>query len=431
MNTNIPRTNRKRIVIVGGGFAGLKVAGKLKKAGYQIVLIDRNNFHQFPPLLYQVASAGLEPSSILFPFRKMFQKRKNFYFRMAEIKSICSEEKRIETSIGYLSYDYLVLATGTTTNFFGNGDIERYAHPMKDVNEALALRNTILTNFEKALVCTDEKERQEYMNIVVVGAGATGVEVSGAIAEMKRFILRKDYPDLDIDKINIYLIEGTGKVLGNMSPNSSKWAFSFLQKMGVTILLEKLVTDYENNIVHLNDGSVIHSRNVIWVSGVKAEKLDGINPENIQHGNRISVDQFNRVQGHTDIFAIGDLACMLTDERYPKGHPQVAQVAIQQGKLLAVNLRQIEKNQPMKSFRYKDKGTMATVGRNKAVADLKGFRLHGMIAWMIWLFVHLMSILGAKNKIFVFINWMWNYFTYDQSLRLIIGGKNGKYSGKN
>jgi len=420
MNTNISRTDRKRIVIVGGGFAGLKVAGKLKKSGYQIVLIDRNNFHQFPPLLYQVASAGLEPSSILFPFRKMFQKRKNFYFRMAEVKTIFPEEKRIESSIGDLSYDYLVLATGTTTNFFGNTDIERHAHPMKDVNEALALRNTILTNFEKALVCTDEKERQEYMNIVVVGAGATGVEVAGAIAEMKRFILRKDYPDLDVDKINIYLMEGTGKVLGNMSPSSSKWAYSFLQRMGVTILLEKLVTDYRNHTVHLNDGSTIPSRNVIWVSGVTAEIFDGIDPEIVQRGNRIGVDEFNRVKGYKNIFAIGDLACMVSDKIYPKGHPQVAQVAIQQGKLLAKNFQRTEKSQPMKPFRYQDKGTMATVGRNKAVADLKGFRLHGIIAWFIWLLIHLMSILGVRNKLIVLFNWTWNYFTYDQSLRLII-----------
>ena len=423
MNTNIPDSNRKRVVIVGGGFAGIKTAGKLKKSEYQVVLIDRNNFHQFPPLFYQVASAGLEPSSILFPFRKMFQKRKNLYFRMATVTAVHPEEKYIETSIGDLRYDYLVLSAGTTTNFFGNSDIERHALPMKDVSESLALRNAILTNFEKALVCTNEKERQEYMNIVVVGAGATGVEVAGAIAEMKRFILRKDYPDLDIGRMNIYLIEGTGKVLGNMSESSSKWAYSFLQKMGVTILLEKLVTDYKNNTVHLNDGSVIRSRSVIWVSGVIAETFGGIDPVHVRRGNRLAVDEFNRAEGYDGIFAVGDMAGMTSDERYPIGHPQVAQVAIQQGNLLAKNLCRLEKGKPMQPFRYKDKGTMATVGRNKAVADLKGFRLHGVIAWVIWLLVHLMSILGVRNKLIVLINWTWNYFTYDQSLRLIIRQK--------
>lgn len=419
MGFNIAQTNKKRVVIIGGGFGGLKLADRLKGSNFQVILIDKNNFHQFPPLLYQVASSGLEPASILFPFRKIFQKQKDFHFRMAEVKAIIAERNLIDTSIGELTYDYLVIASGTVTNFFGNKSIEEQALPMKTIQEAINLRNTLLTNFEKATIAIDPEEKQALMNVVVVGGGATGVEVSGVLAEMKKFILPKDYPDLKKGEMNIFLVEGSPKLLGAMSEEASEHAEKFLKEMGVTILLNKRVTDYREGKVILDDESTIPAKTLVWVSGVTATHFEHIDKELLNHGGRITVNQFNQVKGMKNVFAIGDV-CLQMETDYPKGHPQVAQVAIQQGKLLAENLKRLESGKAMKAFHYKNLGTLATVGRNKAVADLKRLKLQGFIAWLVWMLVHLRSILGVKNKLMVLIDWIWSYFTYDQSIRLIL-----------
>lgn len=419
MEFNVPVTDKKRLVIVGGGFGGLTLAQRLGKSDFQIVLIDKNNYHQFPPLLYQVATAGLEAESISFPFRKIFQKQKNIYFRLAEVTAVVAEQNRIETSIGSLAYDYLVLAAGTVTNFFGNENIIRNSLPMKSIEEGLILKNKLLTNLEKVITCTDPGERQAYMNVVVVGGGATGVEVSGALSEMKRFILPKDYPDLKAEELNLYLIEGAPKLLGALSEEASMHTERFLNGMGVKILLNKKVVDYKDDIVYLEDGDTIPTKTLIWVSGVTAVSFDKIAKEQTGRGRRLLVDEYNRVQGTPNIFAIGDI-CLQTEKDYPNGHPQVAQVAIQQGRLLAGNLIQLSKNKPMKAFHYRNLGSLATIGRNKAVADIHSFKLHGFTAWLVWLIVHLRSILGVKNKIFVLINWIWNYITYDLSMRFIL-----------
>ena len=419
MSFNIAGTGKKRVVIVGGGFGGLKLANRLKNRNFQVVLIDKNNYHQFPPRLYQVASSGLESGSISFPFRKIFQKRKDVYFRLAEVKAVVKEQNIIQTSIGDLKYDYLVLATGTTTNFFGNENIQKHALPMKTIEEALVLRNAILCNLEKATVTTDPAKRQALMNIVIVGGGATGVEISGVLSEMKRFVLPKDYPDLKQSSMNIYLIEGSPRLLSVMSKEASEHAEKFLEEMGVTIMLNKKVTDYQEGKVLLDDGSAIESQTLIWVSGVTATHFEQIGKEMTGRGRRILVNEFNQLPESQNIFAIGDV-CLQTEPDFPNGHPQVAQVAIQQGNLLADNLINIENGQPLKPFHYKDLGTLATVGRNKAVADIKNIKLQGFFAWLIWLFIHLRSILGIKNKLVILIEWIWSYFTYDQSIRLIL-----------
>ncbi|MCD7848326.1 MAG: NAD(P)/FAD-dependent oxidoreductase [Parabacteroides sp.] len=419
MGFNIADTDRKRVVIIGGGFGGLKLANRLKGSYFQIVLIDKNNYHQFPPLLYQVASSGLESSSISFPFRKIFQKRKDFYFRLADVKAIVREKNLILTSIGELKYDYLVIASGTVTNFFGNEEIRSQALPMKTIEEALILRNTLLSNFEKATICTDPEEKQALMNIVIVGGGATGVEISGVLAEMKHFVLPKDYPDLKQSKMNIYLVEGSPRLLAAMSEEASGNAKRFLEEMGVKVMLEKKVIDYKGGKVILNDGNTIETKIVVWVSGVTATRFEQIENNELGRGGRILVNAYNQLHGSNNVFAIGDV-CLQTETDYPNGHPQVAQVAIQQGLLLADNLKRLEKGEPLKPFHYKNLGTLATVGRNKVVADLHKVKLHGFIAWMVWMGVHLRSILGVKNKIMVLIEWIWSYFTYDQSMRLIL-----------
>lgn len=426
MTCNIPKTEKKRVVIVGGGFGGLKLSQKLVKSDFQVVLVDRNNYHQFPPLIYQVASSGIEPSSIAFPFRKIFQKRKNFFFRLAEVTGILPEEKAIETTIGKISYDYLVLAAGTTTNFFGNKQIEENSIPMKTLSESMGLRNVLLQRFEKALVTSDPKERQSLLNIVIVGGGATGVEIAGALSEMKNFILPKDYPDLPNSLLNIYLVESQPRPLAAMSEKSSANVLKYLRSMGVNVLLNQQVTDYKDGTVYINDGSTIASQTLIWVTGVIANKLENMPADKLGRGARIIVNGFNQVEGMDGVFSIGDQCIMPeVDKGWPTGHPQLAQVAIQQGNLLAENLKRLSKDKPMKSFVYKNLGTMATVGRNKAVAEFAGMKIGGFTAWVMWLVVHLRSILGVKNKIFVFINWMMNYFNYSQSLRLILKSKEG------
>ncbi len=411
LTINIPDTSKKRIVIVGCGFAGLSFAKELSKSDFQVVIIDKNNFHQFQPLFYQVATAGLEPRDITFPIRKIFQNFNDYFIRIADVTKVNSEINQIETSLGNLYYDYLVLANGADTSFFGMHNIQKHAKPMKNVYESVGLLWDILQNMEDALT-SDVVE--ELMNIVVVGGGPTGVEISGALAEMKKFVFPKDYPEIDCSKINIYLIEASTKLLGSMSEKSSAKAKNFLERMGVNVLTSTAVKDYDGHLVSLGDGKIIKSKTLIWAAGIQGNIISGINANNFTRSNRILVDKFNNVKNYQNIFALGDIACMNT-EIYPNGHPQVAQVAIQQAKNLASNLR---KN-TWKEFKYKDLGSMATIGRNKAVVDLKYIHFDGFIAWLVWMLIHLRSIFGVKNKILIFINWVWSYLTYDQSLRLL------------
>jgi NADH dehydrogenase, FAD-containing subunit len=411
-----------KIVIIGGGFGGLKLARSLNnKAGFEIFLLDKFNYHQFQPLFYQVATAGLDPSNISFPLRKVFHKSKNVHFRMAEVKEIISAENKLVTDIGEFNYDVLVIATGADTNFFGNTHLIENAFPMKSTVEAVQLRHRLIQNFEDALSAKDEKELQKLMTIVIVGGGPTGVELSGAIADMRRFVLPKDYPELDFAKMKIYLLEGSPKTLGAMSERSSKDSCDYLHKLGVVVHTNTVVKDYDGTTVTLQNGETIESAMVIWAAGIKGNVPEGINKELIVRGNRIKVDRMNKVLGFENIYAIGDIAYMET-EKYPHGHPQVASVAIQQGKLLAYNLRRIEMKSPhIEEFEYHDKGTMATVGRNLAVVDILKPKLHvkGFLAWMMWMGLHLVLLLGVKNRLAVFSNWIYNYITYDQNLRLI------------
>lgn len=426
MSFNITKTSQKRVVIVGGGFGGLQLANKLHQSGFQVVLIDKNNHHQFPPLIYQVASSGLEPSSISFPFRKLFHSYKDIYFRLAEARQLYPDKKVLQTSIGKIEYDYLILAAGTTSNFFGNKRIEEAAMPMKTLSEAMGLRNALLSNLERSITCATSQERRELLNVVIVGGGATGVEIAGAIAEMKRYILPKDYPEIDPSNLHIFLIEAGSRLLSGMSAESSREAEKFLRRMGVNIYLNKRVTDFLEHKVILEDGMEIPTRTFIWVSGVRANEIANLPQEAIGRGGRILVDAYNRVKGVEDIFCIGDQCLMTADKHYPEGHPQLAQVAIQQGKLLAENLKRLERKKEMRPFHYKNLGTMATIGRNKAVAEFNTVKTQGWFAWILWLVVHLRSILGVRNKMNVLLNWIWSYFTYDQSLRLIIYAQKAK-----
>ena len=426
MSFNIERNGKKRVVIIGGGFGGLRLAQGLKKSNFQVILVDKNNYHQFPPLIYQIATAGLNPSSISFPFRKLFEDRKDYFFRMAELTCIYPEGNYIQTSIGKIDYDYLVLANGTKTNFFNNKNVEEWAIPMKTVPEAMGLRNTLLASFERSITCSNEQERNEFLNIVIVGGGPSGVEIAGAIAEMRRYVLPKDYPDMDTSKVHIHLIEGGKRLLAGMSEESSEKALKFLQSMNVEVKLNTFVTDYEDHKVRMNDGSAIGTRNLIWVGGVTANQVNGIPDSALGRGRRIMVDNYSRVKGFDNIFAIGDISLMEGDPNFPNGHPQMAQPSIQQGELLAKNIIAMEKGMPLKGFVYKDLGCMATIGKNKAVAEIAGCRLGGFFAWILWMAVHLVSILGVKNKFFVFMDWIWSYFTYDQSNRMILRSTQSK-----
>jgi NADH dehydrogenase len=412
-------------MIIGGGFGGLKLARLLSnKPGFEITLIDRFNYHQFQPLFYQVATSGLDASNISFPLRKVFQKSKNIHFRMAEVKSIITGQKKVVTDIGEFDYDSLVIATGADTNFFGNQNLIDHAFPMKSTTEALRLRHRLLHNFEDALSAKNEAERQRLMNVVIVGGGPTGVELSGAIADMKRFVLPKDYPELDFTKMNIYLLEGTGKTLANMSEKSSEQSRTYLDRLGVQVLTNTMLKDYNGKTATLQNGDVIETQLLIWAAGIKGNVPEGISKELVARGNRIKVDRQCKVNGFADVYAIGDVAFIEEDPAWPNGHPQVAPVAMQQAVVVANNFRRAEMktgNSPMEEFEYKDKGSMATVGRNLAVVDVPKPKLHfgGFFAWMIWMGLHLMLILGVKNRFFVFSNWLYNYFTYDQNLRLI------------
>ena len=422
MSINIQRNQKKRVVIVGGGLGGLRLAEDLYGSGMQVVLIDKNNFHQFPPLIYQIASAGIDPSSISFPFRQIFRKRKDFYFRMAEARMVDTEKKILQTSIGKIDYDYLVLAAGATTNFFGNKNIEEWAIPMKTVPEAMGLRNALLSNFERALTCATEEERQELLNVVIVGGGATGVEIAGALSEMKRYVIPYDYPDMDSSLMHIYLIEAGDRLLAGLSQESSQKAYEFLKSMGVDIQFGKMVTDYRDHKVVMKDGTEIPTRTFLWVSGIRANAMPGIDESHLGRGFRFKVDEFNRIPGVEDVFAIGDQCLQTSDAAYPNGHPQVAQVAIQQAKDLAKNLKLIVKgadSSQLTAFRYNNLGSMATIGRNKAVVEIGKFRSQGFFAWVLWLVVHLRSILGVKNKVMVLLNWLWKYVSYNDSIRMI------------
>lgn len=416
---NIPISANPRIVVVGAGFAGLHLVRKLIRHNYQVILIDRNNYHQFQPLYYQVATSGLEPSSIIFPIRKLFQGIPDFHFRMAELEYVDTEKKEILTSIGPLGYDILVLALGATTNFFGNKEIESNSLAMKSLSQAIRMRNILLENYEEALNLPVEDDHERIMNIVVVGGGPTGVELAGSIADMKKFVFPSDYPELDFTRMKIFILEAADRLLAPMSDFASKRATKYLLNMGVTVMTGAAVEGYDGGTITLSNGEKIVSRTVLWAAGVKVAVIPGLAKATRGRGDRMVVDRFNRLQTFDDIFVVGDQAIM-TEEAFPNGHPQVAQPAIQQARHLAQNLLRSRNKLEMIPFHYHDKGSMATIGRNKAVVDIGHLHLGGFVAWLIWILVHLMAIVGTKNRFFIFINWAWNYLTYDQSLRLII-----------
>ncbi|MGI9549969.1 MAG: NAD(P)/FAD-dependent oxidoreductase [Aurantibacter sp.] len=417
---NIPKSGLPRVVIIGGGFGGVSLAKKLRKKEVQVVLIDRHNYHTFQPLLYQVSTGGLEPDSIAYPLRKILKDSPNSYFRLAEVTEIRHEENLVDTDIGPIGYDYLVLGTGSKTNFFGNSNIQRNAMAMKTIPQCLNLRSLILENFEEALLTDDLRQREALMNFVIVGGGPTGVELAGALAEIKKGILPKDYPDLDTRIAQINLIQGSERILDAMSIQASEKAEKFLKKLGVNVFKNMLVTDYDGQTVRTNNGDTFEAATLIWAAGVMGANIKGLDSENIVvPGNRVKVDRFNRVDGFENIFAIGDMAMMSTED-YPKGHPMVAQPAIQQGNHLGDNFSRLLKGKALVPFKYFDKGTMATVGRNKAVCDLKNFRFQGVFAWFVWMFVHLFFLIGFRNRLIVFINWVYNYVRFDREARLII-----------
>lgn len=418
--SNIPdQGDKKRVVIVGGGFGGLKLARKLDDRNFQVVLLDKNNYHLFQPLLYQVATSGIEPSAISFPFRKIFKNRHDFHIRMCIVEKVIPGENRLETSIGEISYDYLVIATGAGTNFFGDSSLAQRTMQLKTTSDALFNRNRVIDSFEKALNSMDDVTRRRWLTFVIVGGGATGIELAGALAEMKKFMLPKDYPELNWEEMHILLVDGGERLLSAFSEKSSLEVARSLKSLRVDILLKKQVKDYDGEKLTFVDGQQVETNNVFWVAGVKANSLPGLPQEVYGRGNRLLVDEFNRVKGMADIFALGDTALMVTED-YPNGHPQVVQPSIQQARLLANNLRNMLNGKPLRPFKYKNKGSMATIGRNDAVAELSKVRFRGFLAWALWLLVHLMSIVGVKNRLFILINWMWSYVTYDQSLRILI-----------
>ena len=418
--THIPeKKSKKRIVIIGGGFAGLQIAKKLDTRYFQIVLIDKVNYYQFQPLMYQVATGGLEPSSIAYPLRKTFQKKDDFHFRTCLAKRVLPEEKQVETSIGSLKYDYLVIATGCDTNYFGNDQLKESTYALKSISESLLARNRILLSFEKAVSVHTDEEFKELMTFVIVGGGATGVELTGALADMKKMVLPKDYPELDFNQMRIYLVDASPRLLSGMSEESSAKAAETLKKRGVIIYQNVFVKSYEKPFVELSTGEKLCSQNVFWVGGIKANSLAGMSDESYNRG-RIVVDEYNAVNGYDGIYAIGD-TCLMISGHSPKGHPQVAQVALQMAENLAQNLNKGAKGRLIKEkFVYKDKGSLATIGRNAAVADIWRLHFGGVVAWWLWLWVHILSIVGMKNKVSVFVDWVWSYITYDVSLRLLI-----------
>lgn len=422
MNLRISETGKPRLVIIGGGFAGIELTKHLRKADLQVVMIDQHNYHTFQPLLYQVAMGGLEPGSISYPLRKLLRQVPNAIFRMAKVTGIQADKKLLQTDIGELSYDYLVIATGSKTNFFNlNEEAISKMKQLKSIPQALDMRSYILENFEEALLSANEEKRQELMNIAIVGGGPTGVELAGALAEMKTQILPKDYPDLDLKKMQVHLFEAGGSLLSAMTKDAQDKALNYLNDFGVHVWLNTAVSNFKDGKLSLSNGQHIQTDTVIWTAGVMGAAIPGLPAEVMLPNGRIKVDTFNRVQGLDNVFAIGDIAAMSTDE-YPKGHPMVAPVAMQQGIHLASNLLRTHKGKTMQPFKYFDKGSMATIGRNKAVVDFPGghFNMGGFFAWLAWMFIHLMYLIGFRNKLIVLTGWLYNYLNYDQTLRLII-----------
>lgn len=416
---NIPPSDFPKIVIIGAGFGGLKLAMKLINRKFQVILLDKNNYHQFQPLFYQVATAGLEPSAISFPLRKAFHHVKNVIFRMAQVAQVDPTKKRVYTDMGYLDYHYLVLAMGADTNYFGNKGIENSASPMKTVSEALYIRNKIISNYERAINTESEEDRKSLMNMVIVGGGPTGVELAGAMADLRNSVLPKDYPELDFRNMKIVLIEAGPELLSSMSTEAKQSAAKYLEKLGVNVMLNTLVKDYDGSEVTLKDQESIQTKTLLWAAGIKPNKISGLDNTNYAPNGRIIVDEFSQIKAQPGVYAIGDISLMSTED-FPKGHPQVAQVAMQQASLLAENLQRIESSKAPKPFKYKDLGSMATIGKKLAVVDLPFIKFQGFLAWITWLFVHLMAILGVKNKLFIFLNWFWNYLSFDPNLRLLI-----------
>lgn len=417
---NIPQSPNPRVVIIGGGFAGLALAKKLKNKNFQVVLLDKHNYHTFQPLLYQVATGGLEAGSIAYPIRKVIQEYQDFYFRLTSVKEIDTQNQKIISEIGDLHYDYLVIATGSKTNYFGNKEIERNSMSMKTIPQSLNIRSLILENFEQAVLTREEADKNALINFVLVGAGPTGVELAGALAEMKRAILQKDYPDLDISKMEINLVQSGDRVLNTMSEKSSAAAEKFLVDLGVKVWKNVRVTNYDGRTITTNSDLTFETATVIWTAGVQGAAIHGLDAKSlVERVDRIRVNQYNQVVGYENIFAIGDIASM-ESEKYPQGHPMMAQPAMQQGNLLAENLVKLKNKQPMKTFVYNDKGSMATIGRNLAVVDLPKYHFNGFFAWFVWMFVHLFSLIGFKNKAVVFLNWVYNYIRFDREGRLIV-----------
>lgn len=425
MKINIPEVRQPRVVIIGCGFGGMELAKQLAHAPVQVVLIDKNNYHTFQPLLYQVSTSGLEADSIVYPIRKIFKGQTNFHYRWCEVLKINTTGKYLETNIGICNYDYLVIATGTTTNFFNIEGLEEKSMPMKSVVEALNLRSLILQNLEKALLVNDTRERDALMNFVIVGGGPTGVELAGAICELKKHVLPNDYPELDFRRMRVILIESGDTLLANMNEANRKKAVEYLHDLGSEVWLNTKVVKYDGMDVTLGSGKPLQTSTLMWAAGVKGAIMEGIDPALITPAKRILVDEINRVKGSEDIFAIGDVGCMVT-EKYPRGHPQVAPVAIQQGHLLAKNLVSLIHKQATKPFEYFDKGSMATVGRNKALVEIGKINFGGFVGWVTWLLVHLMSIVGFRNRVVTLFNWIWNYISYDRNIRLIIRPYTGK-----
>jgi NADH dehydrogenase len=417
---NIPNSNLPRVIIIGGGFAGIALAKKLKNKPVQVVLLDKHNYHTFQPLLYQVATGGLEAGSIAYPIRKVIHEHKDFYFRLCHVNEIDTKNNKIIADIGELSFDYLVIATGSKTNYFGNKEIERNSIAMKTIPQSLNIRSLILENFEQALLTNDVAERNSLINFVLVGAGPTGVELAGALAEMKNAILQKDYPDLDVSKMQINLVQSGDRILNTMSEKSSEAAEKYLKKLGVNVLKNVRVLSYDGRTISTNTDLILETATLIWTAGVQGAMVNGLPASAlVERVERIKVNEFNQVLGFENIFALGDIASMVTEE-YQQGHPQVAQPAIQQGKLLADNLAKLLNKEKMKPFEYNDKGSMATIGRNKAVVDLPKYHFHGVFAWFVWMFVHLFFLIGFKNKAVVFLSWVYNYIRFDREGRLII-----------
>ncbi|MFN3998775.1 NAD(P)/FAD-dependent oxidoreductase [Algoriphagus sp.] len=419
---NLPKLNLPKIVVVGGGFAGLKLARELRNSAFQIILLDKNNYHQFQPLFYQVATAGLEPSAISFPLRKIFHSTPNVSFRMGEALKVDQKAKRLYTDIGHIDYDFLVLAMGADTNYFGAKNIEYYSSPMKTVSEALYIRNKIISNYERAITIANVEDRKSLMNVVIVGGGPTGVELAGAMAELRNNVFPKDYPELSFKNMKVVLIEAGPSLLSSMSPEAQAHSLDYLKKLGVDVMLSTMVQDYNGKQVLLNGKEPIETQTLLWAAGIKPNRIDGFDSSQYAGNGRMLVNEFNQLVDTEGVFVLGD-QCLLPGGNFPKGHPQVAQVAIQQAKNLSKNLFRQVKGQDLIPFQYKDLGSMATVGRKLAVVDLPFFKFQGFLAWMTWLFVHLMAILGVKNKLFIFLNWSWNYLSFDPSLRLLIKPK--------